>query len=103
MRSKRRYRFGTKPSATGGITRLACARLRELGRHVRPVLSGAGLTLREADDTYLNKLLRRYAEEALGSKPRAACGDTRSRVESSRHDSHKSDLMKRVGFGLTPA
>jgi AraC-like DNA-binding protein len=43
-------RFGAIPSATGGITRLACARLRELGRDVRPVLSGAGLTLREADD-----------------------------------------------------
>jgi AraC-like DNA-binding protein len=33
-------------------------------------------------DTYLNTLLRRYAEEALVSKPRAACGGTRSRVES---------------------
>jgi AraC-like DNA-binding protein len=40
----------TIPSATGGITRLACASLRERGRDVRTILSKAGLTLAEVDD-----------------------------------------------------
>jgi AraC-like DNA-binding protein len=42
--------FGAIPSATGGIARLACARLREAGKNVAGVLSKAGLTVRKADD-----------------------------------------------------
>jgi AraC-like DNA-binding protein len=42
--------LGAIPSATGGIARLACARLREAGRDVAAVLSGAGLTTEAADD-----------------------------------------------------
>src|SRR5262249_41000131 len=42
--------FHTIPSATGGITRLACAQLREHGKDVAPILSKAGLTTAEVDD-----------------------------------------------------
>jgi AraC-like DNA-binding protein len=42
--------FGAIPSATGGIARLACARLREAGKNVEDVLSTAGLTVQKADD-----------------------------------------------------
>src|SRR5215471_17792553 len=42
--------FGAIPSATGGIARLACARLREAGKNVEDVLSKAGLTVQKADD-----------------------------------------------------
>ncbi len=42
--------FQTIPSATGGITRLACARLRGRGRDVETILSKAGLTIAEIDD-----------------------------------------------------
>jgi AraC-like DNA-binding protein len=42
--------FGAIPSATGGIARLACARLREAGKNVEGVLSKAGLTVQKADD-----------------------------------------------------
>ncbi|WP_139024979.1 AraC family transcriptional regulator ligand-binding domain-containing protein [Bradyrhizobium sp. STM 3843] len=42
--------FGRIPSATGGIARLALAQLRKLGKDPRPVMSGAGLTVQEADD-----------------------------------------------------
>lgn len=42
--------FGSIPSATGGITRLACARLREAGKNVAGVLSRAGLAVEVADD-----------------------------------------------------
>jgi hypothetical protein len=38
------------PSATGGIARLACARMREAGKGLEAVLSGAGLTVEEVDD-----------------------------------------------------
>jgi AraC-like DNA-binding protein len=38
------------PSATGGIARLACARLREAGKNVAGVLSNAGLTIQKAGD-----------------------------------------------------
>jgi len=38
------------PSATGGIARLACARMRELGKDVAAVLSKADLTAAEVDD-----------------------------------------------------
>jgi AraC-like DNA-binding protein len=42
--------FGAIPSATGGIARLACARLREAGKDVEGVLSKAGLTVLKVDD-----------------------------------------------------
>src|SRR5262245_54721094 len=42
--------FRTIPSATGGITRLACARLREENRDVAKLLSRAGLTAEEIGD-----------------------------------------------------
>jgi AraC-like DNA-binding protein len=41
----------TIPSASGGITRLACARLRERGKDVAEILSRAGLTLEAVDET----------------------------------------------------
>src|SRR2546423_3272585 len=50
MRSTRPKDFRSIPNATGGIARLACARLRELGKDVKAVLSKAGLRLEEADD-----------------------------------------------------
>jgi hypothetical protein len=50
MHSAKPKSFRTMPSATGGIARLACAQLRKLGKDVRPVLSGAGLTAQEADN-----------------------------------------------------
>jgi AraC-like DNA-binding protein len=42
--------FRSIPSATGGIARLACARLRELGKDVKAVLSKAGLRLEAVED-----------------------------------------------------
>jgi hypothetical protein len=50
VRSTRPKDFRSIPSATGGIARLACARLRELGKDVKAILSKAGLRLEEADD-----------------------------------------------------
>jgi AraC-like DNA-binding protein len=50
MHSAKPKSFRTMPSATGGIARLACAQLRKLGKDVRPVVSGAGLTAQEADN-----------------------------------------------------
>src|SRR5436853_2481904 len=38
------------PSATGGIARLACVRMREAGKDITSVLSGAGLTVAELND-----------------------------------------------------
>ena len=45
--------FRTIPSATGGVARLACARLQESGKDVRPVLSRAQLTVQQIDDPSL--------------------------------------------------
>jgi AraC-like DNA-binding protein len=50
MRSAGPKDFRSMPTATGGIARLACARLRELGKDVKAVLSKAGLRLEEIDD-----------------------------------------------------
>jgi AraC-like DNA-binding protein len=62
--------FRSIPSATGRVTRLACARLRELGKDVKVVLSKAGLRLEEVDDPTVRlemraqiKLLELAAEE----------------------------------------
>src|SRR6478735_10134109 len=50
MRYSKPKDFRSIPTATGGIARLACAQLRELGKDVNAVLSKAGLRLEEADD-----------------------------------------------------
>jgi AraC-like DNA-binding protein len=50
--------FRSIPSATGGIARLACARMRELGKGMAAVLSGAGLTAAEVDDPTLRLEVR---------------------------------------------
>lgn len=42
--------FNSVPSATGGIARLACARIREAGVKLAPLLSRAGLTVGQIDD-----------------------------------------------------
>jgi len=62
--------FRTIPSATGGITRLACATLRKKGKDVATLLTRAGLTTETVDDpaTRLEaraqiKLLELAAEE----------------------------------------
>jgi AraC-like DNA-binding protein len=64
----------TIPSATGGITRLACARLRERGKDVSAILSKAGLTIAEVDDPSVRlearaqiKMLE-LAAEAIGDE-----------------------------------
>ena len=38
------------PSATGGITRLVCARMRESGIQLAPLLSRAGLSVEQIDN-----------------------------------------------------
>jgi AraC-like DNA-binding protein len=45
--------FRTLPSATGGIARLACARLREAGKDVAAILAKAGLKVETLDDPTL--------------------------------------------------
>jgi AraC-like DNA-binding protein len=62
--------FRSIPSATGGIARLACARLRELGKDEKAVLSQAGLRPEEIADPTVRvevrtqiKLLELAAEE----------------------------------------
>lgn len=50
MPSAQSKKFASIPTATGGIARLACTRMRELGKDPGAVLSRAGLTLEEADD-----------------------------------------------------
>src|SRR5882672_8130831 len=43
-------RFHSLPSVTGGITRLVCARIRESGIQLSPLLSRAGLTVEQIDN-----------------------------------------------------
>ena len=50
MRASKPPSLRTMPSATGGITRLACARLRECGKDVTTILARAGLTAEAVDD-----------------------------------------------------
>lgn len=47
MRKKAARGVGSIPSASGGIARLACDRLRSQGRDPRPVLESAGLTIQD--------------------------------------------------------
>ena len=70
MRSTRPEDFRSIPSASGRVTRLACARLRELGKDVKAVLSKAGLRPEEVNDPTVRlqvraqiKLLELAAEE----------------------------------------
>jgi AraC-like DNA-binding protein len=50
MRFTKPRDFRSIPSATGGIARLACVRMREAGKDPAAVLSGAGLTVAEVND-----------------------------------------------------
>ena len=43
--------FSSIPTATGGIARLACALLRKQGKDVRPILTGAGLTVQDVENS----------------------------------------------------
>jgi hypothetical protein len=45
MRSTKPKDFRSIPSATGGIARLAFARMRKAGKGTAAILSGAGLTV----------------------------------------------------------
>ena len=40
------------PSATGGIARLACARMRDAGKGMSTMLSGTGLTAAQLNEAY---------------------------------------------------
>jgi AraC-like DNA-binding protein len=70
MGTARPESFRTIPSATGGITRLACAKLREQGKDVARILTRAGLIAETVDDPAARlearaqiKLLELAAEE----------------------------------------
>ena len=51
MRLEEQNSFGSIPSATGGIARLACAALRRAERPLAPLLKVAGLTTADINDT----------------------------------------------------
>ena len=74
MDAARHSGFQAIPSATGGITRLACARLRERGGDVAAILSKVGLTIAEVDDPALRLEARaqikvlELAAESLGDE-----------------------------------
>jgi hypothetical protein len=70
-------RLGSIPTATGGITRLACARAREAGIELAPLLKAAGLTRRQIEDRgarvdvhhqirFLNLAARALRDELIG-------------------------------------
>jgi AraC-like DNA-binding protein len=70
MQHARSEGFGSVPSATGGIARLACARLEETGKDPAVILSKAGVTPEVARDPAIRmevrtqiKLLQLAAEE----------------------------------------
>ena len=72
MKLTRSSGFNSIPSATGGIARLACARLKEMGKDPTFILSKVGLTSEEARDPSVRlevrtqiKLLELVAEEVL--------------------------------------
>jgi len=50
VRSSDAKRFGTLPSAGGGIARLACVRAKEAGIDPKPLLDKARLTVQQIDD-----------------------------------------------------
>jgi len=51
MHSPDAQHFGSLPSATGGIARLAYAKLKEAGVELEPLLMKAGLTLHQIEDS----------------------------------------------------
>jgi AraC-like DNA-binding protein len=51
VRASKPMRFHSMPSATGGIARLVAARLRAAGVALAPLLSRAGLTVEQIDDS----------------------------------------------------
>jgi AraC-like DNA-binding protein len=51
VRASKPMRFHSMPSATGGIARLVSARLRAAGIPLAPLLSRAGLTVEQIDDS----------------------------------------------------
>jgi len=51
MHKRAESRLNAMPSATGGIARLACMRLRKQGRDPASVLAIAGLTIQEIEDS----------------------------------------------------
>ena len=58
MRFSKPRDFSSIPSATGGIARLACARMREAGKGMANVVSEAGLTVAEVKDPSLRLEVR---------------------------------------------
>ena len=74
MRSTRVHGFGSVPSATGAVARLACERLREFGKDAAAVLAKAGATTEQAyNDTVrldVHKQIRilELAAEELGDE-----------------------------------
>jgi AraC-like DNA-binding protein len=66
--------FQTIPSATGGIARLACARLRRRGKDVATILSKAGLTIAEVDDASV-RLEARAQIKVLDLAAEALCDE----------------------------
>ena len=58
MRFTKPRDFSSIPSATGGIARLACARMREAGKGMANVVSEAGLTVAEVKDPSLRLEVR---------------------------------------------
>src|SRR5258705_10835597 len=58
MQSTRLNDFNSIPSATGGIARLACARLDEMGKGPTVILSKVGLTSGEARDPAVRLAVR---------------------------------------------
>jgi AraC-like DNA-binding protein len=77
MRNPATRRLGALPTATGGIARLACARLEQAGIEVRPLLKKAGLTAAQIKDpdvrinvqhqiTFLNLAAKALRDDLLG-------------------------------------
>ena len=58
MRSTKPKDFRSIPSATGGIARLAFARMRKAGKCTAAVLSGAGLTVEHVDNPTIRLAVR---------------------------------------------
>ena len=50
MAASRPRRIDSIPSASGGVARLVCERLRERGIPLAPLLSRAGLNVAQVDD-----------------------------------------------------
>ena len=69
MQFARKEGIGSIPRATGGIARLACARLGEMGKDPAPVLAKAGITAQQASNPAIRLEVRtqiRLLELAAG-------------------------------------